>query len=97
MGYIQCSWCGDVFSLRDYKAHLPRCEKKPGPTGQFPRGKLHESDEGELRARCAVDREKKVMIIDFGKPVTWLALDRVAARAFIDGLLAKVVELEKLD
>lgn len=44
-----------------------------GATGEFPEGKLDESDEGELRLAVGVDRDLNVRI-DFGKPVAWLAM-----------------------
>lgn len=43
---------------------------KLGPTGQFPRGKIHDSDEGETR--IAVGHKEGNVILDFGKPVVWL-------------------------
>ena len=45
---------------------------KLGATGQFPRGKLDPSDEGELRLKVASDGP--IVRIEFGKPVAWLGL-----------------------
>ena len=47
-------------------------DEKLGATGQFPQGKLDESDEGELT--LAVTRVGDVVRIDFGKSVAWLAM-----------------------
>lgn len=47
---------------------------KPGPTGDFPYGKLRSDDRGALNAILAVDRKKKVIVLDFTTPVQWLAM-----------------------
>src|SRR5262249_37071389 len=45
---------------------------KPGPTGKFPEGKIHESDEGELG--IAIGFYEGNVIINFGTPVKWFGL-----------------------
>lgn len=45
-----------------------------GKTGKFPQGKLTDLDEGEVVFRI-FHYENKV-IIDFGTPVEWIAIDR---------------------
>jgi len=45
-----------------------------GPTGQFPNGKLTEHDEGELVFGVSADKERKVVILQFGSEVRWLAM-----------------------
>lgn len=45
-----------------------------GPTGKFPEGKLTKKDEGEYRFMMAVVKNKVVM--NFGKPIAWIAMDR---------------------
>ena len=54
-------------------------DKKPGATGKFPQGKLNDEDEGELRT--IIRTEGKNIIIEFGKPVAWLALPKEDAIA----------------
>lgn len=59
---------------------------KLGNTGEFPGGKLHEEDQGELRfAICA---QKGRVILEWGKNVSWIGLDpptaRTLAAAFLD-------------
>lgn len=44
-----------------------------GATGKFPRGQLGPSDEGELQIGLAVTSEG-VVIINFGKEVSWIGL-----------------------
>ena len=48
-----------------------------GPTGQFPQGKLHDTDEGELR--LAVTKSNGKVVVDFGKPVVWIGFDAAQA------------------
>jgi hypothetical protein len=45
---------------------------RPGPSGQFPQGKLRPDDKGGLAV--AVSRRGDQVFIDFGTAVTWLAL-----------------------
>jgi hypothetical protein len=45
---------------------------KPGPTGDFPAGKLNDEDEGGLR--IAVGSERGNVVIAFGKPVAWIGM-----------------------
>lgn len=49
-----------------------------GPTGRFPDGQIGDDDEGELAAALGVKRGR--VVIDFGKPVSWLSLPPAAAR-----------------
>ncbi|MBY0562465.1 hypothetical protein [Hyphomicrobium sp.] len=51
---------------------------------QYPRGKLNADDEGALAFRIGVS--DKTIIIDFGKPVTWIGLDKATALALIANL-----------
>jgi hypothetical protein len=50
---------------------------KLGGTGDFPRGKLNADDEGGLLMGIAV--KDKTVVINFGKPVAWLGLDKMTA------------------
>lgn len=54
-----------------------------GATGKFPRGKARPGDEGELRAAVAV-RGATVMI-DFGKPIAWLAMSAAPHQVAVGG------------
>jgi len=53
---------------------------KLGGTGDFPRGKLNASNEGGLQ--LAVGTKDRTVIIDFGKPIVWLGLDKASALQF---------------
>ncbi len=59
---------------------------KLGATKNFPRGKFSSDDEGELR--IAVGMKDKTIVIDFGKEVAWLGLDKDTALALADALVS---------
>lgn len=61
-----------------------------GATGQFPRGKLHESDEGELQMGVTV--KSGTVIVAFGTPVAWLGLTPQIARDLAAALLERADE-----
>jgi len=64
-----------------------------GPTGKFPAGKLGPEDQGELAFGIATDKERGLVIMAFGAPVTFLGLYPEQAIAIADALLSKVHEL----
>lgn len=64
-----------------------------GATGQFPDGKLVHEDEGELRLGVAHDQDN--VIINFGKPVAWLALPPVEAKAFAAMILKHAEQVRR--
>lgn len=47
-----------------------------GPTGEFPDGKLDDSDKGELTLAVTAMPAENVVRIDFGTALSWLALPR---------------------
>jgi hypothetical protein len=64
-------------------------KSKLGATGQFPRGKISRSDEGELTLGVAYDDVNGLVRIDFGKPVAWMAFEKDGAIAFAKAILTK--------
>ena len=66
--------------------------EKPGPTGEFPEGKLDESDEGELK--FLIGHANGNVLLDFGKPVKWLAMPPGNARAIAEALLVHADKAE---
>ncbi len=58
-----------------------------GPTREFPRGKLNQSDEGEIKIGIAHDPESKTVIIDFGASVTWVGFTGEQAVEIADLLI----------
>jgi hypothetical protein len=64
--------------------------KRPGPTGDFPHGKLSPDDEGGINVALShfTAPDGTLMVrLDYGKPVSWLALPRVQAVAFASLIL----------
>lgn len=47
---------------------------------QYPRGKLNESDQGALTISISI--KEKTIIIDFGKELSWIGLDKATAIHF---------------
>ena len=50
-------------------------ELKLGATGLFPEGKLHDSDEGEIKFAVGRDVDARKVILNFGKPVAWIVMN----------------------
>ena len=65
-----------------------------GETGRFPRGKLHEGDEGELQMGVTVNQG--TVILAFGKPVAWLGLTPQIARTLAANLIERADEAAKV-
>ncbi len=82
----------EIHAARPWKASALKDATAPGATGDFPRGKLTEEDEGGLRVAMAATRGS--VVIDFGKPVAWLGLGPKEARAMAATLLKKADEAE---
>lgn len=71
--------------------------KRPfGATGNFPQGKLNDSDEGELRLGVAYDKLDGIVRVEFGKPVAWLGLPPEQAIEFAK-LLLKNAGVSKIE
>lgn len=64
-----------------------------GATGEHPKGKLNEDDEGGLI--CAISIEGDKVRIDFGpKPVAWLAIEPDEAIAFATTIIDRAMKLK---
>jgi len=68
---------------------------KLGATGNYPRGKADDTDEGELQLAVAVDAQMAIIRIAFGKPVAWIGLPAQEARALAAMLTEKADELDR--
>lgn len=60
-------------------AHMATANKT-GSTGNFPEGKVAPDDEGELKLAVFVDGTQKVVGMDFGKSVKWIAFNKEDAK-----------------
>ena len=74
-------------------ALIPENEKL-GATGEFPDGKVNRDDEGEVRFAVGSDTEKKIVFVDFGKVVKWVAMPPKAARELAQILLEQAARAE---
>jgi hypothetical protein len=68
-----------------------------GPTGEFPDGKLDETDEGELQ--IGITHREGQVILAFGKSIAWLGFPPAQARAMAAAFLqhADMIEHEDAD
>lgn len=73
--------------LRDLAEKL-----KLGPTGEFPQGKLDESDEGGLQIAVGVHEGK--VVIHFGKLISWIGFDGRQARQLAESIRQKSYQAE---
>jgi hypothetical protein len=62
---------------------------RPGPTGEFPQGRLNSEDEGELAVGLAIVQNRIVM--HFGKPIVWVGMSADDA----DNLIAMLTTYSK--
>jgi hypothetical protein len=80
------------------KEFQPWNERPFGPTGEFPQGKLDDTDEGALKIGIAYDKLDGIIRVEFGKPIAWLGLPPPEAVGLARLLLrhagAKKVEIE---
>jgi hypothetical protein len=67
--------------------------EKLGATGEFPEGKLNETDEGGLQ--FAVTDDGKLVRVHFGKPVAWMAMGADLADQFADALKEHAARIRK--
>jgi hypothetical protein len=70
-------------------------DDKFGPTGEFPRGKFSEHDEGGLNVGIAV--KDKTILVNFGSPVAWFGLDHAGAVEFAKTILRRAAEIAPPD
>lgn len=72
---------------------LGELNKAPGPTGEYPKGKMNEGDEGALQVAVGIEDGK--IVIHFGTPVNWLGLDREEAVQLTSMLMLRVKQLRE--
>lgn len=59
-----------------------------GLTGRFPHGKIRKDDDGELKFQVGI--HEGLIIMDFGRPATWIAFDVKMAKNLINILSEKI-------
>lgn len=95
IGYMPCSE-PECYKTPDYnkinKMAHEFAAKQVGATGEFPQGQLNEDDEGELRIGIGNDVESKTVIVNFGKKVAWIGLDKASALQVADSIRDHAME-----
>lgn len=75
--------------MKDPTGKTPRL----GATGEFPQGKLVPEDEGELQ--LAIAEVEGRVVINFGKPISWIGMRPEEARMLANMLLLKASAAEE--
>ena len=60
---------------------------------QYPEGKKYPDDLGALSIHITVDRKRRVVRLDFGKPIEWVAFEPLIAQQFAKLIIKKAKEL----
>jgi hypothetical protein len=81
-----------VIPIGAKKPSPPPSPPKLGATGEFPNGKISEDDKGEIRMLIGVSQGK--VIINFGKSISWLGLDKKSAIEFAELVLKHANEIK---
>ena len=74
--------------IREENEKLRDIFEQLGATGEFPGGKLTESDKGEIK--FAISFQDGKVILNFGDPVAWIGMDKAQAKDLAYGILSCV-------
>lgn len=74
---------GDYFDVKDPSELLKKFMRPPatpnlGATGNFPEPKITDDDEGEIR--IGITEKDGVVVIDFGKLISWIGFTKEQAK-----------------
>lgn len=62
--------------LQEKFKDLDELHSKLGATGKYPAGKLNAKDAGEIRFSIGTSMDRKRVVMNFGKTVRWVAMER---------------------
>lgn len=62
-----------------------------GPTREYPQGKIHSTDEGEIK--MAIGTKENKVVIHFGTPTAWIGMDKEQAIQFGKTIIEKAEEI----
>lgn len=68
-------------------------KEKPGPTGEYPNGKLNSNDSGELN--MAIGAIDGLVVVDYGGRVKWIAMHPDQARLYAQALLKRADQADE--
>ena len=63
-------------------------------TGEFPKGKINDQDQEELNIGIAIDPKRNLVVINFGVPIVWAALEVDDAMALGLALISNAAQIE---
>ena len=61
---------------------------------QYSQGRMSAEDDGDLAIAVGVDPQRKIIIINFGKPVAWIGLGIAETEELIEALKDKIDKLK---
>jgi len=70
---------------------------KLGATGDYPQGKLNETDEGEIQLAVTADTDAGKVLMNFGTSVVWIGFDYEQALALADSIRDNAFRLRGID
>lgn len=70
--------------------------EKLGKTGEYPEGKISSDDEGALNMAVGSDPDQRLVRIEFGTPVAWLAMPPELARDLANTILKHCDRLNQM-
>jgi len=82
----------DVEALRAFQ---PWNKRPFGATGNFPQGKLNDTDEGALKIGITYDKLDGIVRVEFGKPTAWIGMPPPQAIEFANLILMHAKEGKK--
>lgn len=93
-----CERADVIKAMRETADRLERnesLEREPfGATGEYPSGKLGDTDKGGLTYGVAADSESRKVVMRFWKPVAWIGFNPPEARQLATVLTAKADSIE---
>ena len=66
-----------------------------GATGEFPNGQYHPTDEGEIKMAIVTDRDRELVFLNHGKPVTWIGMTPQQAVELAQSLIQHARSISK--
>lgn len=77
--------------MQEKLRQLDQAQKK---ITQFPDGKSTPDDQGATHYAIAADTQRRLVVIQYSKPIAWIGLDLQSAKALRDKLTEKISVLE---
>jgi hypothetical protein len=72
-------------------------KREIGPTGTFPDGKISPDDQGGMKVAIGIDSTRRLIRLEFGGPVAWMAIPPEAALELALLLTEKAAAVERMN